>query len=96
MLQFCSRWSFNFAQAKKYVIVKSHYLVEAPPSRPTSSFISYLSETTKGKKQEGGVGKASSKVSEAWKALSSEHKSVYDIKSKESRDSYQNEKTSYV
>ena len=44
MLQICSRMSFNFAQAKKYVIVKSKYLIEAPPTRPGNVYNLYVKE----------------------------------------------------
>ena len=96
MLQFCSRWSFNFTQAKKYLIVKSNYLIEAPPARPSSAYNSYWKEKTTGTKYEGGIAKIASEVSSAWNALSNEHKSVYGKNYKELTEVYDKEKAVYA
>lgn len=50
MLQVCSRFAFGFASAQKYLVKQSKYLIEAPPTRPASSFALYYSECIKGSK----------------------------------------------
>jgi len=95
MLQICSRLSFNFAQVKKYAIIKSNYLIEAPPKKPGNAYIAYLIEQTEGKKER--ISKLNStKISEGWKNLSSEHKSTYENKYKEQLSSYKEEASSYA
>ena len=49
MFQLCARVSQAFAM-QKFIIKKSSYLVQAPPTRPPNARMMFLAENLKGKK----------------------------------------------
>lgn len=50
MQRLCNTLFFSFSNAKKYIIKDFKYLIEAPPPKPATAFLRFVSSFTKGNK----------------------------------------------
>ncbi len=78
MQRLCNTLFFNFSNAGKYIIKDLKYLIEAPPPKPASSFIRFITSFTKG--QTGGlpVNLIAKEKSREWKAKTAEEKAAFN------------------